>query len=268
MPIDNDYNRMLANEILNLNKAYVKQANAKSLTGSGMSGGDFLGTLAHLAPLAMLALGKPHKKGGNAYGAYQPDNIPANLDYGFTGTRIENPSVLGSGMSAGTRKYKKKGGADIQGWTKDASNNLQGYGVFSDVAHGVGDVGHTIGNVADFFGLAKPKQRRGKGNELGTIDATGFGESGGRKKGRGMVASGMSAGGMSAGVSLTRAVGSGMSAGGMSAGGMSAGKKKGKGESGGTKPKSAWQELVSKVAKQNGTGVKEAIAYIKSNDLY
>ncbi len=34
------------------------------------------------------------------------------------------------------------------------------------------------------------------------------------------------------------------------------------------KPKTKWQTLVSQIAKQKNTGIKEAIKYIKENNLY
>lgn len=236
MPFDNQYNRKLAEEVLKLNQQYVNRDKKSSLTG-----GDFMSTIGSLAPLALLALGKPKPKGGNRLGPPQ-GSMSGNMDYGFTGTRI------GQGTSAGIKKYKKKmksdeweGGADIAGYTKDASNTLQGFGTIEDIANDVSDVAHGVGSVANFLGLAKPKKCK-------------------CKCGKGMSAGGMSAGGMSAG---------GMSAGGMSAGAVDlnlnrtiGGKKKV------NKPKSPWIKLVQEVSKKLGTGVKEAIAYIKKNNLY
>jgi hypothetical protein len=127
MPYDNTYNRMVADDIMKLNKKYIDHE--KSMEGSGMSGG-FLGALAGmLLPQIIGSVGKLFGNGmsGGAGCAGCPDDVAecvcgdANKEelegrgYGSTGGFAEGTMMdtgfdrtIGAGMSAGVKKYKKR----------------------------------------------------------------------------------------------------------------------------------------------------------------
>ncbi len=241
---DNGYNKSIANQISDINYknvAYYKK--------NHMSGGDLGSTLEDLAPLALLALGKPN---GRRSG---------NMDTGgFQGKTVKKNS----------KEYII---SNMEGLAKKRKSRKTGKGEIADIAHGVGDVAHGIGHAFDWLGIGK-KKRKGRGESAAGYSGAGIsasGMSGARHVGGGISASGMSG---------ARRVGGGISASGKPrakrVGGVSlvttqdmpyssmAGMAKKK------KAPSAWSELIKKVGREhpNIGGLKKIIEFIGAHKLY
>lgn len=231
-------------------KQYGGRMSAGGMSAGGMSGGnilsDILGTVqtvASVAPLFGLGeSGGKKKKGRGTSGGKMKKGM------GMSGGNYDN---VGMGMSGGDRMLSMSGGALES--TIDASVPIfQGMGQSggSKKKKGAGIISDIIGAI----GLGKKKKEK-KGAGM-----SGGGESGG----------GMSAGGVSGGVASYEKVARKM--GGhqlllkqqqppsMMSGFGGAGKAK--------KEPNAWIKLTQKIRKEQGLSLKDAIAYIKKNNLY
>jgi hypothetical protein len=211
MPYDNEYNRMVADDIMKLNKKYIDHDKA---TGQGMSGG-FLGALAGMilpqivGAVANKVFGKG-MSGGKECGC--PDDVAecvcgdddkeddfkggsgfragTFMDTGFESTKGVRP--VGGGMSAGVKKYKKvkskmgcgssgagssgagSSGAGASGGKK-RGRKMKGSGIISDLGIPL------ISNVAGLFGLGSA----GAGSSGAGVSgggSSGGGLSGGERK--------------------------------------------------------------------------------------
>ena len=151
------------------------------MRGGAMEGAGFMDTLSSLAPLAMLALGKP-KKGGISTG----------------------------GIATGGRK---------RGRPRKMAGAMTGEGFLDDLADGAMSVGKTALSLAPLLALGKPKRGRKMGGEiaLNMRDETfATPSASGRRRRRGGIATGgiatggIQTGGLSRKLLGARAVGSGM----------------------------------------------------------
>jgi len=124
MPYDNEYNRMVADDIMTLNRKYVEH---DKKMGEGLSGG-FLGALAGMVlPSVISGISKSIFGGGMSAGGMSgagEEMEAATYDYGdasktggakmsgyasgtFRDTGFDK--VIGAGMSAGVKVYKRRG---------------------------------------------------------------------------------------------------------------------------------------------------------------
>ncbi len=230
---DNEYNRSIANQISDINHknvAYYKKNHMSG--GNDMSGGGF--SLADLAPLALLALGKPNGKRSG------------NMDTGgFQGKTVKKNS----------KEYII---SNMEGLAKKRKSRKSGKGAFADVSHGIGDAAHAVGSVFDLIGIGK-KKRKGRGESAAGYSGAGVSASG--MSGARRVGAGVSAGGMSGARRVggaKRATMQDMEYSSMA--GMA--KKK--------KAPSAWSELIKKVGREhpNIGGLKKIIEFIGAHKLY
>jgi hypothetical protein len=175
MPYDNEYNRMVADDVMRLNKKYMEH---EKITGQGMSGG-FLGALAGMI-LPQIVGAVANKVLGNGRACECPDDVAececgdahqagegVSGGSGFaSGTMMDTgfDRTIGAGVSAGVRRYKKKSMA------------------------GCGSTGAGSTGGASCCGTgASGGRKKGKGST--GAGSTGAGASGGRKKGSGIISS-------------------------------------------------------------------------------
>jgi hypothetical protein len=289
MPYDNEYNRMIADDIKKLNQKYIEH---DKMTGEGLSGG-FLGALAGMVlpsligsiskaiggardcecddeDVAECVCGDAQKTGGSGFASGTMmdtgfDRAIGAGNSGGVGKYVKKKSKMGCGRSGGKKvgrpskmlsMVKKEGaGGSGGGKKRGRPSKMKGEGIISDLGIPL------ISNVAGMFGLGttggkkrgRPSKMKG-GAELG-LPATiaGEGRSGGKKKevklGRGLVPK------------------SEMKSSSMSGMGTTGGKKVAKGKSGGKKVNKR-AEIVKKVMEEKKMSMIEASKYVKDHNLY
>lgn len=305
MPYDNEYNRQIANDIMNLNQKYI---NHGKLTGQGMSGG-FLGTLAGMVLPSVISgisslLGKgmesatfqmgdarqadkaPDERGevvegdgysGGALGATAGFAKGTHMDTGFERT-------IGAGRSGGVRKYKKRKPKTIEPVVIMETDMVGkgdcgcGGGPVSGAGMKITDTKHIVGSGKKQRAELVKKIMKEKG--LSMIEASKYVKQHNLYKGSGM------SGGTELGLPDSLA-GSGkipkgyhrmpdgtimkdsehMEGGALvPVANMKASYMAGQGRSGGGRSKRA--EIVKKIMKEKGLSMIEASKYVKQHNLY
>lgn len=285
MPYDNEYNRQIANDIMNLNQKYI---NHGKLTGQGMSGG-FLGTLAGMVLPSVISgisslLGKgmesatfqmgdarqadkaPDERGevlegdgysGGALGATAGFAKGTHMDTGFERT-------IGAGRSGGVRKYKKRKPKTMEPVVVMETDMVGkgdcgcGGGPVSGAGMKITDTKHIVGSGKKQRAELVKKIMKEKG--LSMIEASKYVKQHNLYKGSGM------SGGTELGLPDSLA-GSGMSGGALvPVANMKASYMAGQGRSGGGRSKRA--EIVKKIMKEKGLSMIEASKYVKQHNLY
>ena len=268
MPYDNDYNKNIADQYKNTNEKFISHMN--QIGTDVMQGGSFVDVMSTLAPFAPLLLGLAHTKypcnkcgsGDNSMGY-----VSRTQDSGMHDSGYDNASEY-----KGTAR-KKKGGAEYEG--KGASAGRKG-GAYLQ-SSGRGNSGGNLDLNDGIYGSGKKKVGRpkvGKGeksnvvNNLSTLLGLGddISASGKKKKvGRPLKGAGLETSiDADKNLTLSRPVGGNVDRNSLNSTQMANGKSAAK------KPPSAWLSLIkSTLAKnKNLKGVKDAIAYIKENNLY
>lgn len=251
MPYDNKYNRMIADDIMSINKKYLEHEKA---TGQELSGG-FLGAIAGalmpslVGAVANRLFGSGEDYEGGAMSGFARGTI-RDTGEGSTlgavgGAMPELSRKVGGGKSGGVRMYKKAGKCECEG-----------------------GIGFNLSGMKDILSQTRNTIKALKSDKMAKAikEAKGGAKRRGRKSKMLSVAKVAEDMGLTGGAILGLQEGEGMTGGLVPVANMKASSMAGMGRSGGGKSKRA--ELVRKIMKEKNLSLPQASKYIKEHNLY